>query len=42
VAAVVVGLLLFGVWPNPLFDLARTAGDSVHAAGATTAEQLTP
>lgn len=37
VAAVVVGLLLFGVWPNPLFDLARTAGDSVHAAGATTA-----
>ena len=37
VAAVVVGLLLFGVWPNRLFDLARAAGDSVHAGGTTTA-----
>ena len=35
VAAVVVGLLLFGVWPNRLFDLAKTASDSVHAVGAT-------
>ena len=33
VAVAVTGLLLFGVWPNRLFDLARTAGDSVHAAG---------
>ena len=38
VAAVVFGLLLFGVWPNRLFDLARTAGDSVHAVGTTTAD----
>src|SRR5947209_16702834 len=37
VAVVVVGLLLFGVWPNRLFDLARSAGDSVHAVGTTTA-----
>lgn len=29
---VVTGLLLFGVWPNPLFDLARTAGNSVRPA----------
>ena len=34
VAVVVVGLLLFGVWPNRLFDLAKTASDSVHAVGA--------
>jgi hypothetical protein len=37
VAAVVVGLLLFGVWPNRLFDLARSAGDSVQPAAATAA-----
>jgi NADH-quinone oxidoreductase subunit N len=36
VAAVVAGLLLFGVWPNRLFDLARSAGDSVHPAASTT------
>ncbi len=38
VAVVVVGLLLFGVWPNRLLDLAKSAGDGVHAratAGAT-------
>jgi hypothetical protein len=32
VAALVVGLLLFGVWPNRLLDVAKTAGDSVRAA----------
>jgi len=32
VAAAVVGLLLFGVWPNRLLDLAKTAGDSVRPA----------
>ncbi len=37
VAVVVVGLLLFGVWPNRLFDLAKAGGDSVHAVGAPTA-----
>ena len=37
VAAVVVGLLLFGVWPNRLFDLARSAGDSVQPAATTAA-----
>jgi NADH-quinone oxidoreductase subunit N len=36
VAAVVLGLLLFGVWPNRLFDLARSAGDSVQPAVTTT------
>jgi len=36
VAAVVAGLLLFGVWPNRLFDLARSAGDSVHPAATST------
>jgi len=36
VAVVVAGLLLFGVWPNRLFDLARSAGDSVHPAVTTT------
>ncbi len=44
VATVVVGLLLLGVWPNPLFDLAKTAGDSVHAveAGTATAAPVAP
>jgi len=42
VAAVVVGLLLFGVWPNPLFDLARSAGDSVHPAATTAASPQAP
>ncbi|HEY3278919.1 MAG TPA: NADH-quinone oxidoreductase subunit N [Gemmatimonadales bacterium] len=37
VAAVVVGLLLFGVWPNRLLDLAKTAGDSVRPAAAAAA-----
>src|SRR5207249_3617659 len=32
VAAVVLGLLLFGVWPNRLLELARSAGDSVQPA----------
>jgi len=30
VAAVVAGLLLFGVWPNRLLEVAKTAADSVH------------
>jgi NADH-quinone oxidoreductase subunit N len=45
VAVVVVGLLLFGVWPNRLFDLARAAGDSVRPAatfGAPPAPSKTP
>jgi len=37
VAVVIVGLLLFGVWPNRLFDLARSAGNSVHAPATTAA-----
>ncbi len=37
VAVVVAGLLLFGVWPNHLFDLARSAGESVQPAVTTTA-----
>ncbi len=36
VVAVVAGLLLFGVWPNRLFDLARAAGQSVQPAATTT------
>jgi NADH-quinone oxidoreductase subunit N len=36
VAIVVVGLLLFGVWPNRIFDLARAAGDSVRPAATFT------
>jgi NADH-quinone oxidoreductase subunit N len=35
VAVVVVGLLLFGVWPNRLLDLAKSAGNSVHATAET-------
>ena len=35
VAAVVLGLLLFGVWPNRLLELARSAGDSVQPAATT-------
>jgi NADH-quinone oxidoreductase subunit N len=34
-AVVVLGLLLFGVWPNRLLDLARSAGNSVHSTAAT-------
>ena len=37
VTAVVVGLLLFGVWPNRLFDVARTAGASIQPTTTTTA-----
>ena len=36
VVVVVAGLLLFGVWPNRLFDLARSAGQSVQPAATTT------
>jgi len=36
VAFAVVALLLFGVWPNRLFDLARSAGDSVRPTMTTT------
>jgi NADH-quinone oxidoreductase subunit N len=35
VAAVVAGLLLLGVWPNRLLDLAKTAGASVHTPPAS-------
>ncbi|HTI03733.1 MAG TPA: NADH-quinone oxidoreductase subunit N [Gemmatimonadales bacterium] len=34
-AAIVVLVLLFGVWPNRLFDLARSAGDSVRPMTTT-------
>ena len=34
IAAVVAGLLLFGVWPTPLLDLGKTAGDSVRPPAA--------
>jgi len=37
VAAVVLGILLFGVWPNRLFDLAKSAGTTVQPSSATTA-----
>jgi len=36
VAAAVAGLLLFGVWPNRLLDLARSAGESVRPTVTTT------
>jgi NADH:ubiquinone oxidoreductase subunit 2 (subunit N) len=32
VALMTAGILILGVWPNRLFDLARTAGDSVRPA----------
>ena len=35
VAAVVIALLLFGVWPNRLFDLAKAAGESVQPTATT-------
>jgi NADH-quinone oxidoreductase subunit N len=41
VAAVVAGLLLFGVWPNWLFDLAKSAGTSVQPAATTAASPQT-
>jgi NADH-quinone oxidoreductase subunit N len=34
-AAAVAGLLLFGVWPNRLFDVARSAGESVRPPATT-------
>jgi Sec-independent protein translocase protein TatA len=34
---VVVGLLLFGVWPNRLFDLAKSAANSVYPSATTAA-----
>ncbi len=37
VAAAVAALLVFGVWPNRLLDLARTAGESVRAPAAPAA-----
>jgi len=42
VTAVVVGLLLFGVWPNRLFELARTAGASIQRPTTTTTTALPP
>lgn len=35
VAAAVVGLLLFGVWPNRLLDVAKTAAESVRPAATS-------
>jgi NADH-quinone oxidoreductase subunit N len=35
VAAVVLALLLFGIWPNRLFDLARSAGASLQPTATT-------
>jgi NADH-quinone oxidoreductase subunit N len=35
VAAIVVLVLLFGVWPNRLFEVARTAGESVRPTTTT-------
>jgi len=37
VAVVVVGLLLFGVWPNRLLDLAKSAAGSVYPTATTAA-----
>ena len=42
VAAAVVALLVFGVWPNRLFDLAKSAGDSVQPAATSTAPPVSP
>src|SRR6266576_1409815 len=39
VAVVVVGLLLFGVWPNRLFDLAKSAASSVYPSATTAVTQ---
>ena len=39
VVAVVVGLLLFGIWPNRLLDVARTAGDSVRPTAVAPVSQ---
>ena len=37
VVLVVAGLLVFGVWPNRLLDLAKSAGDSVQPSATTAA-----
>jgi NADH-quinone oxidoreductase subunit N len=42
VAAAVVALLVFGVWPNRLLELAKTAGESVHAPAAPAAPRTPP
>ncbi len=42
VAVVVAGLLLFGVWPNRLLNLAQTAGDSLHPAATATPPSPSP
>jgi NADH-quinone oxidoreductase subunit N len=42
VAVAVAALLLFGVWPNPLFDLAKTAGESVRASSVLTPASFPP
>jgi NADH-quinone oxidoreductase subunit N len=36
VITVVVGLLLFGIWPNRLFELAHSAGTSIQPASTAT------
>ena len=35
IAVVVVGLLLFGVWPNRLLELARSAVETVQPTATT-------
>jgi NADH-quinone oxidoreductase subunit N len=42
VAAAVAGLLLFGVWPNRLLDVAKSAGDSVRAPAAPASPTSAP
>jgi NADH-quinone oxidoreductase subunit N len=37
VAAAVAGLLLFGVWPTPVLEIAKAAGDSVRPAATVAA-----
>jgi NADH-quinone oxidoreductase subunit N len=41
-AIVVAGLLLFGVWPNRLFDLSVPAGNSVRPASTPTSSTPSP
>jgi NADH-quinone oxidoreductase subunit N len=42
VAAVVAGLLLFGVWPAPLLDLGKSAGESVGPPAAAIPQPVPP
>ncbi|HEV8263677.1 MAG TPA: NADH-quinone oxidoreductase subunit N [Gemmatimonadales bacterium] len=42
VAVAVAGLLVFGVWPNRLLDVAKAAGDSVRPAATASAPPSAP